>query len=179
MTYSRAHIVAGALLVAAVAGGAAVAVAARPASRHVHRVSRAPTWPRLATSGPFLLESIRDKVDGRWDTAWRSLYPRHKLVVSEIAFVRCELATPFPAPLGSMRVVRVRRSPVRVPGLARPVAGVAVTVHLELPWYGPRDPITLTPTFHLVPVRGHWTWLLSAERYQLYRHEGCSTLPAA
>jgi len=178
MTTSGARIGAGALFVAAVTAGAAVAVA-RPASRETHRAASTSAWPRLATAGPFLLESIRDKVDGRWDAAWRSLYPRQRLVVSRIEFVRCESATPFPAPLDSMRVVRVRRAPVRVPGLARPVAGVAVTVHVELAWYGPRDPITLAPTFHLVPVQGHWTWLLSAERYRLYLLDGCSALPAA
>jgi len=179
VTYSGTHVVTGVLLVAAAAGGAAVAVPARPASRAAVRVSPAVAWPRLATAGPFLLESIRDKVDGRWGAAWQSLYPFHKLVASRTTFVRCESATPVPAPLESMRVVRVRRSPVHVPGLARPVAGVAVTMHVELSWYGPRDPITLQPTFHLVPVRGHWTWLLSTERYRLYLHEGCSSLPAA
>lgn len=179
MTYSRAHIVATTLLIAAVAGGTAAAVAARSAPRTMHQVSHASTWPRLATAGPFLLDSIRDKVDGRWDTAWGSLYPFHKRTVSRIAFVRCELATPFAAPLQSLRVVHVSRSPVRVPGLVHPVAGVAVTVQVALSWYGPRDPITLTPTFHLVPVGGHWTWLLSAERYRLYLYDGCGTLPVA
>ncbi|HVP75726.1 MAG TPA: hypothetical protein VMS63_06870 [Gaiellaceae bacterium] len=179
MTTSRAQIVAATLLAGAVVGGGAASIAARPAARDAHHVSRTPTWPPLATAGPFLLESIRDKVDGRWDRAWRSLFPLHRLAVPEATYARCEAATPFAAPLDSIRVVNIRRSPVRVPGLARPVPGVAVTVHVELSWYGPRDPITLTPSFHLVPVRGHWTWLLSAERYELYVREGCSTMPAA
>lgn len=179
MAYSRVRIVAGTLAAAAVAGGAVATLAAQPSTREARPVARTPAWPRLATAGPFLLASIRDKVDGRWDAAWRSLYPFHRLAVSKIVFIRCELATPFSAPLQSMRIVHVRRSLVQVPGLARPVAGVAVTVHVELTWYGPRDPITITPTFHLVPVRGHWTWLLSPERYRLYRNEGCSNMPAA
>jgi hypothetical protein len=57
-------------------------------------------------------------------------------------------------------------------------AGVAVTVRISLPWYGPRDPIVFTHTFHLVPVHGHWTWLLSPQRYALYRHDGCGNFPA-
>jgi hypothetical protein len=179
MTHWRTHIVAGTLVAAAVIGIAAAALAARAATHETRHVARTATWPRLATAGPFLLASVRDKVDGRWATAWESLYPFHQLVVSRTVFVHCERATPFSAPLQSMRIVRVRRSPVQVPGLARPVAGVAVTVRVELTWYGPRDPITLTPTFHLVPVHGHWTWLLSVARYRLYRNEGCSNLPAA
>jgi len=42
---------------------------------------------------------------------------------------------------------------------------------------GPRDPIYLKYTFHLVPVGGRWTWLLSTARYHLYRDDGCA--PAA
>jgi hypothetical protein len=68
---------------------------------------------------------------------------------------------------------------VRVPGAATSVRGVAVTVRVAVRWYGPRDPLTFTHTFHLVPVHGHWTWLLSPQRYALYRHDGCGGFPAA
>jgi hypothetical protein len=44
---------------------------------------------------------------------------------------------------------------------------------------GPRDRMTFTHTFHLVPVHGHWTWLLSPQRYALYAHDGCGNFPAA
>jgi hypothetical protein len=28
-------------------------------------------------------------------------------------------------------------------------------------------------------VNGHWTWLLSPQRYALYRHDGCGNFPVA
>ena len=69
--------------------------------------------------------------------------------------------------------MRVRAAPVHVTGLSRPMPGAAVTVAVELGWYGPRDPITFTYTFHLVRVQERWTWLLSAERYGLYLRGAC------
>jgi hypothetical protein len=136
--------------------------------------SRAAQRPPLDTAAGFFLQEARDKIDGDWNAAWRTLYPLHRQVASRSEFVHCERANPFPAPLKSLRVVRVRNAPVRVPGLARPVAGVAVDVHVELVWFGPRDPIVLRHTFHLVPVHGRWTWLLSADRYRLYRAHACT-----
>jgi hypothetical protein len=133
----------------------------------------------VSTAGPFLLQEIQQKVDGRWSAAWRSLYPLHRLVAPRATFVRCEARDPFVAPVQAMRVVRVGRAPVHVPGLARTVAGVAVTLRATFPGGGWRDPFVITHTFHLVPVHGHWTWLLSPERYRLYRSEGCSDVPAA
>ena len=153
----------------------AAGIAALPARAATGDHPRSSASLSLENAGPFLLQSIKDKVDGRWGKAWSGLYPFHQHVVSRPAFVRCESSTPFPAPLRSMSVVRVRRVAVHVPGLVHPVAGVAVTMHVELTGYGPRDPIRLSPTFHLVPVHGHWTWLLSAERYRLYTHGGCGS----
>lgn len=135
--------------------------------------------PSLRSAGSFMLEDIRFKVDGKWGLAWRTLYPAHRLVAPRATYVRCEQATPFPAALDSEQIVGVRRAEVHVPGLANPVAGAAVTVRLSFSSYGTRDPLTITHTFHLVPVRGHWSWLLSPQRYALYAHEGCRNLPAA
>ena len=134
-------------------------------------------WPAMSTAGPFLLADIRDKVDGRYGLAWQSLFPMHQKIAPRSTFVRCEEQTPFQLPLKSVHVVGVHRASVRVPGLGQPLAGVAVTIAVALQWYGPRDPIYLKYTFHLVPVRGRWTWLLSTERYHLYRDDGCA--PAA
>jgi len=179
MIHPITRILAGTLVVAALVGITAAGIAVGPSEAAAHGSPRTKTWPPLGTAGSFLLGSIKDKVEGRWGAAWRSLYPFHQHVVSRSAFVGCELTTPFAAPLQSMSIARLRRAPVHVPGLTHPVAGVAVTMHVELTWYGPRDPITLSPTFHLVPVRGHWTWLLSAERYRFYTHGGCGNPPGA
>jgi len=139
--------------------------------------ARRTRWPALSTAGPFLLTDIRDKVDGRYGLAWESLFPMHQKIAPRSTYVRCEEQTPVQLPLRSVHVVHVHRASVRVPGLAQPLAGVAVTVAVTFQWYGPRDPIYLKHTFHLVPVHGRWTWLLSRERYHLYRDDGCA--PAA
>jgi hypothetical protein len=158
----------------AVALVAAVA-AAMPAHATTAEVRQSPSaWPPLASAVPFFLDELRDKTVGHWEAAWRTLHPLHQQVASRTDFVRCERLRPFPAPIEALHVIGVRRSPVRVPGLARPVAGVAVEVRVELRWYGPRDPIVLRHTFHLVPVHGHWTWLLSPSRYRLYLNHDCA-----
>lgn len=126
-----------------------------------------------ASARQFLLETIEEKVHGEWGKAWTSLYPSHKRIAPRGTYVRCETRTPFPAPLESLRVVDVRSARVRVPGLSRTVAGVALTVVVKLRWYGPRDPIVFRHTFHLVPFRGRWTWLLSSSRFSLYKRHGC------
>jgi hypothetical protein len=135
--------------------------------------AHASPWPPLDTAPAFFLSELRDKTDGDWDAAWRTLYPAHKRVVSRAEFVGCERATPFESPLTGLRVIGVHRSPVHVPGRARPVPGVGIDVRVELAGFGVRDPIVFRHTFHLVPVRGHWTWLLSPSRYRLYRTHGC------
>ena len=129
--------------------------------------------PSPRSAGRFLLTEVEQKVSGDWARAWQSLYPVHQRIAPRDAFIRCETATGFPAPLESIHVTHVQATPVDVAGLILPVPGVAVTVAAELRWYGPRDPITFTHTFHLVPVQGHWTWILSRDRYRLYRQDAC------
>jgi hypothetical protein len=156
--------------------GATAAVAAVLPVQAAARVARhsPPGWPALASARPFFLDELEDKVTGDWAAAWQTLYPPHQRVAPRIDFVSCERATPFPAQLQGLRVLGVRRSLVRVPGRAQPVAGVAVDVRVALRWYGPRDPIVFRYTFHLVPAAGRWTWLLSEARYRLYRDGGCT-----
>jgi hypothetical protein len=135
--------------------------------------SAAATVPSLRSAGRFFLTVLEQKVSGDWAKAWQSLHPLHKRIAARDTFIRCETARPFPAPLESIHVVRVRAVRFRAPGALHPVPSAAVTVAVELRWYGPRDPITFTQTFHLVAVHGRWTWLLSLDRYRLYRQDAC------
>jgi hypothetical protein len=125
----------------------------------------------------FVLSEVQDKLDGRWGRAWSTLYPAHQRVAVRPVYIRCERATPFFAPTLVYGIWHVRQTLVRVPGLAQRVRGVAVTLRVALRWYGPRDPIVLTPTLHLVAVRGGWRWLLSDEMYRVYREGACGSLP--
>lgn len=164
---ARARLRICALVLAVGLGTPAAALARSPAG---HEAQGALS---TASAGRFLVETIEQKVHGDWGKAWTSLYPFHKRIASRSTYVRCEAVTKFPAPLESLRVTEVRSAAVRVPGLSRRVAGVAITVVVKLRWYGPRDPIVFRHTFHLVPVRGRWTWLLSPSRFWLYKRHGC------
>lgn len=158
-------------VVAALTLGIPVSATAIPTTGKTAR----PPGLSYASAARFLLGSIEDKVDGDWGRAWQSLYPLHRRMAPRDAFIRCESATPFPARMESLHVVDVRAAAVRVPGLRHDVPGVAIEVKVELAWYGPRDPIVFRHTFHLIPVRGRWTWLLSPSRYRLYVRGACST----
>lgn len=143
-----------------------------------HSAVRTSGQPSLRSAGPFMLADIRYKTDGKWGLAWQTLYPAHQVVARRSVYVACETETPWPAATQAFDLVGVRRASVHVPG-GPVVEGAAVTVRVTVPWYGPRDPIRFVHTFHLVPVNGHWTWLLSPQRYALYRQDGCGSFPAA
>lgn len=134
--------------------------------------------PALRTAGPFLLETVYEKTHGNWAGAWQTLYPAHKRIASRSIYVRCERETPFPAELKGIRVLATEPTLVDVAGLARPVPGVAVTVEVSVAWHGPRDLFRFTHVFHLVPHRGHWTWILSEESYRDYAEDACLFRPA-
>lgn len=129
--------------------------------------------PPLLTAASFFLAHVKTMTAGRYGQAWLHLYPAHRRLVRRAVYVRCERMRPSPASLRVIRAVRVHPALVHIPGLNRSVPGVAVTVHVELAGYKPHDPIVFDHTFHLVPVQGRWTWLLSPDRYHLYRHGNC------
>jgi hypothetical protein len=133
--------------------------------------------PTLSSAGVFLVGELREKLDGRWSRAWSSLYPLHQRIAVKPVYVRCERATPFLSRTLTFGVLRIRRSRVHVPGLAQSLPGAAVTLRVRIAWYGPRDPIVLTPTLHVVAVGGHWRWLLSRSSYRMYRRAACGSLP--
>jgi hypothetical protein len=135
------------------------------------------TAPSLLSARIFVISEVQAKLDGRWAHAWSTLYPAHQRIAARPVYVRCESSTPFFAPTTVFGIVRAERALVRVPGLAHRVPGAAVTLHVALGWYGPRDPIVITPTLHLVALHGGWRWLLSDEMYRVYRRGACGGLP--
>jgi hypothetical protein len=162
-------------LLAAIVAAAAVAVGRGDAPSPTPAAHA--TTPTLSSAGPFLVHELREKLDGRWSRAWSSLYPLHQRVAVKAVFIRCERATPFLSQTLAFGVLRIKRARVRVPGLARSLPGAAVTLRVHLAWYGPRDPIVLTPTLHVVALGGRWRWLLSTESYLMYKHAACGSLP--
>jgi hypothetical protein len=124
-------------------------------------------------AGPFLVRMIEEKMAGRYADAWSSLYPFHQRVVSRADYVACERLLPFDGHLESVTVVRVVAGPVAVAGLARPVAGAAVTMRVVVRWPGLAKPVVIVDTMHAVAAHGRWTWILSPDRFALYRGRGC------
>jgi hypothetical protein len=143
-----------------------------------HGASKTDEWPSLRSAGSFMLDDIRYKTDGKWSLAWQTLYPAHKSIATRGEYVACEEQTPWAAPVQSFEVVGVKRASFRIPG-GGIVDGAAVAVRIGVGGFSPRDPLTFVHSFHLVPVNGHWTWLLSPQRYTLYRGDGCGRFPAA
>jgi hypothetical protein len=150
-----------------VAAAAVCAVLLLPAPTAAHPTRAA------GDPGRFLIESIEAKWAGRYGEAWRMLYPLHQRLVPRYEYVACERLMPLPGRLESVDVVRESDGFVRVAGVAGPVRATAVTLRAVLRVPGDRDPVVIVHTFHAVPVGGRWTWILSADRFALYRGPGC------
>lgn len=157
---------------------AATAIAVGRTDAPSPRVAASAPAPTLSSARSFLLQELQYKLDGRWSKAWSSLYPLHQRVAVKAVYMRCESSTPFLSKTLGFGILGIRRTRVHVPGRAQSVPGAAVKLRVALAWYGPRDPIVLTPTLHVVAVGGRWRWLLSSESYSMYRHEACGS-PAA
>src|SRR5690242_21153391 len=93
--------------------------------------------PSLTSARIFVVSEVQAKLDGHWAHAWSTLYAPHQRIAVKPVYIRCERSTPFFARTTVFGVVRARRTLVRVAGLAHPMPGAAVTLHVALGWYGP------------------------------------------
>jgi hypothetical protein len=133
------------------------------------------TAPRAAApvrpdAGAFVERLVVQIVRDDYARAWLTLHPAHKAVAPRWQYVQCERRSPVPGAIASLRIVGSRNERVLVAGVGR-VPGRAVTFRLVLrdPAYGS---VTVTHTAHVVAVNGRWRWILTPERYALYR-AGC------
>jgi hypothetical protein len=111
----------------------------------------------------LVVQIVRDD----YARAWLTLHPAHKAVATRWTYVDCELLSPIPGRIDSLRILRVERTRHPVPGRGRlPVT--AVTFHLVL------SGVEITHTSNLVEVDGRWRWILTPERYELYRAGSCA-----
>jgi hypothetical protein len=129
--------------------------------------------PPPGDPGRFLVKMIKEKSGGRYADAWTKLYPFHQQVAPLESYVRCEARMPFPGRLVAVRVVHKEPARVVVAGLRAPVPGEAVTIRAIVRAPQIQQPVVVVHTFHAVPARGHWTWILSPSRFSLYRKGGC------
>jgi hypothetical protein len=116
---------------------------------------------------------VREKATGQYELAWKSLNPFHQRVASRADYVQCENQTVFPGVLKHIVVVRVKDEPVVIAGETHSVASKAVTLRVSVASPGIRKPVVVTDTYHAVPVRGHWTWLLTRENFAQYKAGLC------
>ena len=107
--------------------------------------------------------------------AWQGLLPAHKRVASRAEYVACELKTPLGLELRSVRVLRSAQKLSRVTGISAPVSVTSVTLRLTVydPSIGTES--TFTHAFSAVAVGPRWAWILTPDRYELYRSNACGS----
>jgi hypothetical protein len=123
--------------------------------------------PAAPDAGAFVKRLVVQMVRDDYAHAWLTLYPAHKAAAPRWEYLFCELKSPIPGQIQSLAVTRVVDGAFRVPGVG-PVRGKSVTFRLVLRGLG-----TIEHTSHIVAVHGGWRWILTPERYQLYRANAC------
>jgi hypothetical protein len=146
--------------------GTSAAAPARP------ELSRPPGAPAA-----FLAQIVRLLAANRYAEAWPSLNPLQQSIAPLPAYVACESQSPIPGQLTSLRILHVRREPVRVLPEQPPVPSIAATFVLRIAGAAVPEGVRVVLTAHAVAVGTHWTWILPPARLGLYR-EGCGTDPA-
>ena len=123
--------------------------------------------PSAPDPAPFVKRLVAQMVRDDYAHAWLTLHPAHKAVAARWEYLYCELKSPIPGQIESLDVVRVVDEPFHVAGVGR-VWGRSVTFRVVLRGLGP-----IVHTSHVVPVHGSWRWILTPERYELYRTNAC------
>ena len=123
--------------------------------------------PAAPDASAFVERLVVQMVRDDYARAWLTLYPAHKVVAPRWEYLYCELKSPVPGRIQSLDVIRVVDGAFAVPGVGS-VGGKSVTFRLVLRGLG-----TIEHTSHIVSVRGGWRWILTPERYQLYRSDAC------
>ena len=115
----------------------------------------------------FVKRLVAQMVRDDYARAWLTLHPANKAVAPRWEYLYCELKSPIPGDIQSLDVTRVMDASFTVPGVGT-VRGKSVTFRLVLRGLG-----TIRHTSHIVAVDGGWRWILTPERYQLYRTDSC------
>jgi hypothetical protein len=137
-------------------------------------VARARAAKPLGSPAVFLTHVVRLIAANRYAEAYPLLNPQQKRLISEREYVQCELASPVPGHLSSLRVLRITQQRIQVAGGSRrPVPATAVTFKLKLTGTLPHETATVAVTAHAVPAGHHWTWILSRARLALHRSGTC------
>lgn len=140
--------------------GALSATAAQAAPARMHR----------GDAAVFLSHVVGLIAENDYRAAYALLHPDQQRLVSEQEYVACELQSPVPGKLLSLRVLRLVRERIHVAGTdATRVPSTAVTFELLLKGQLPGESAKVDLTAHAVSVAGRWRWILSARRLALHR----------
>jgi hypothetical protein len=120
----------------------------------------------------FLSRVVAQIVRNDYAHAWSTLHPAHQRVAPRSEYVDCEMLTPFTATLRSVEVLSVKNVRLRISGLARRVSTAAVRLRLRTVEAGTGVSVGIA-TLHAIRVNGRWRWVLTPERYELYRLNAC------
>jgi hypothetical protein len=123
--------------------------------------------------GRFVSRVVTLVLADDYSAAWASLHPAHQEVAPRGEYVACELRTPVGANLRSIDVVRIADRSLHVPGEQGRIAAKAVTLRITLENEALRENEVFSHTFNAVAVDSHWAWILTPDRFRLYRTNAC------
>jgi hypothetical protein len=153
-------------------GSALAFVAAAVAAATLVSLTRSDPGPR-DDPGSFVSQIVTLVLADDYEAAWAALYPAHQEVAPQREYVDCELRTPVGVRLRSIDVLRVADRRLHVPGEHGRVDAKAVTLRIRVQNGSiPTDDV-FAHTFNAVPVGAHWTWILTPDRFRLYRSDAC------
>lgn len=124
----------------------------------------------------FLRGIVSSIAANDYEHVWPSLHPAQQRVATRGLYVRCERLDPVVGELKGITVVRALDERIAVAGAGDDlVDSKAVTFRLKL------SDVTGESfglvTVHAVAVQGHWRWILTPDRFAVYRSGGCPTTP--
>jgi hypothetical protein len=140
-------------------------------------LAAAPASAGAGAPASFAQRVIAEIAGNDYDAAWQTLYPNHQRVAPQAVYVQCELQSPIPGQLDSVRVVRVTDVNLRVPGSDERLSMKAVSVRIRIVDRALGASVVVRHTVHVVNVGGSWRWILPAPRYELNRDGGCGGGP--
>ena len=119
--------------------------------------------------GAYMASVVREKLAGEYASAWETLYPPHQAVAPLDAYVGCETLIPTAGTLVGVKVLHVFRESILIAGThaAQATRAVQLRVVVASPVFT-LFPLAVTETFHAVPLRGRWRWILSRDQYAYY-----------
>jgi len=105
--------------------------------------------------------------------AWPSLHPAQQRVATRTLYVQCEQLTPIPGHLDWIKLTATKDERINVPGDKGLVDSKAVTFRLRISEPVLKEAMMREVTVHAVAVDGRWRWILSPQRFGVYRSKSC------